>query len=215
MRLTRFATLALAATALLAPACKEDGGTGSNPTVLVFIGTVSGDDGIFSGAITFTVNGTTVTGQLDVTSPAAATHALNGTYNTGSKALAATGGGYTFGGVYDGVDRLEGVMSGNADGTFVTTKDDNSAQSFCGTFTGTDDGTFNFVIDGTDLLGTATTTSGTVIPLDGTVSGNAITIQMPGGGGTLASGTRSGNSVSGTWNDGVGGSGTWTGTRCN
>lgn len=214
MRLTRFAALALAATALLAPACSNDDTTNSN-AALVFIGTVSGIDGVFSGAITFTINGTVVTGQLDVTSPSAATHALTGTYDTGSNALAASGGGYNFGGVYDGVDRLEGGMTGAETGTFVTTKNDNSAQAFCGTFAGTDDGTFNFVVDGTVLLGSATTTSGTVIPLDGTISGNAITIDMPSGSGTLATGTRSGNAVSGNWNDGVGGSGTWTGTRCN
>ena len=70
-------------------------------------------------------------------------------------------------------------------------------------------------VPGSTLSGTATTSSGTVIALDGTVSASSITIVMPAAGGTLATGTRSGANVSGTWNNGVGGSGSWTGAQCN
>jgi hypothetical protein len=215
MRSRSALAFALLATSLFAPACGEDSDdNGTNPTgnTLVFVGTVNGDNGSLSASISLTVTGTTVTGTLEIVAPTAASHALTGTYDTTTRALAATGGGYNFAGVFDGA----GVMSGAGSGTFVTAKDDNNAAlAFCGTFTGSDDGVFNFTIDGTTLSGTATTVSGTVIALDGTVSGNAITIAMPSGGGTLATGTRSGANVSGTWNDGVGGSGTWTGAQCN
>ena len=214
MQSSRLLALALAATALVAPACKKDS-TSPGTTVLVFVGTVNGTDGILSGAITLNINGTVVTGSFDVVTPTVASHALTGSYNTTSKALAATGGGYTFGGVFDGVDRMDGGMTGSATGTFVAKKDNNNtAQAFCGTFSGSDDGVFNFTVIGTTISGTATTTSGTVIPLDGTMSGNNISIANPGGGSPLATGTRSGTAVTGTWNDGVG-SGNWTGARCN
>ncbi|MGQ0721736.1 MAG: hypothetical protein ACT4PE_09220 [Candidatus Eiseniibacteriota bacterium] len=220
MRSRSVLLFALLATSLLAPACGDDDDSGTNPNpnpnTLVFVGTVNGDNGSLSASISLTVTGTTVTGTLEVVAPAAATHALTGTYDTTSRALAAAGGGYNFAGVFDGGDRLEGLMSGAASGTFVTAKDDNNAAlAFCGTFTGTDDGVFNFTIDGSTLSGSATTTSGTLIALDGTVSSNSIVIVMPSGSGTLATGTRSGANVSGTWDDGVGGSGTWTGAQCN
>jgi hypothetical protein len=219
MRSRSALAFALLATSLFAPACgddSDDNGTNPNGDSLVFVGTVNGDNGSLSASISLTVTGTTVAGTLEIVAPAAASHALTGTYDTATRALTAAGGGYNFSGVFDGADRLEGVMSGAGSGTFVTAKDDNNAAlAFCGTFTGSDDGVFNFTIDGATLSGTATTTSGTVIALDGTVSGNSITIVMPSGGGTLAMGTRSGANVSGTWDNGVGGSGTWTGVQCN
>lgn len=211
MLTSRVLGLTLAATTLVAPACSND--STSSSAALVFIGTVNGTDGILSGSVVFNVDGATVTGSFEVISPSAATHALTGSYDAGSKVLAASGGGYNFGGVYDGTSRMEGAMTGAATGTFVAARN-NTAEAFCGTFTGDDDGVFNFTIAGNTILGTATTTSGTVIPLDGTVSGTTISIANPGGGAALATGTRSGNAVSGTWNDGVN-SGTWTGTRCN
>jgi len=203
---------------LLLSSCSNDNkptGPG-NVVTLYFVGTVNGDNGSLSGSISFTVNGTTVTGILKVVTPAVDTQALTGTYNTGTKALNASGGGYTFSGVFDGTNRLEGSMSGTASGTFVTTKDDNNSNvAFCGTFTGSDDGVWNFTIDGTSIVGSYTTSSGSVGALDGTISSNSITINNPGGGAPLATGTRSGDNASGTWDNGAGSSGTWTGSRCN
>jgi hypothetical protein len=219
MRSRSALAFALFATSLFTPACSDDsddGGPNPNGDSLAFVGTVNGDNGSLSGSITLTATGTTVTGTLDIVAPAIASHALTGTYDTASRALGATGGGYNFAGVFDGADRLEGLMSGAGSGTFVAVRDDgNVALAFCGTFTGTDNGVFNLTIDGGTLSGTATTSSGTVIALDGTVSGSSITIVMPAGSGTLATGTQSGANVSGTWNDGVGGSGSWTGVQCN
>ena len=192
-------------------------GARCNASVLPFVGTVNGDNASLSGSIALYVSGTDVTGALKVIAPAPATLQLSGTYTASTKTVTASGGGYTFAGVYDaGAGRLDGTMSGTASGTFVAVRS-RSAAGFCGTFTGTDDGTFNFAIDGTTLVGTATSTIGSVTPLDGTVSGTNITITNPGApsGPPLAVGTISGTDVSGTFDDGAGSSGTWTGSKCN
>ena len=162
--------------------------------------------------ISLTIDGTGVTGSFHIISPTNATHALTGTYNVGSKAVSVSGGGYNFAGVYDGNNKLDGTVSGAGAGTFVAAKD--ASLTFCGSFTGGDDGVWNFSIDGSAIVGKATTTTGTVIDLNGTISGNNISIARPGGG-TLATGTRSGDNASGSWDNGVGSSGTWTGSRCN
>jgi hypothetical protein len=62
------------------------------------------------------------------------------------------------------------------------------------------------------MYGSYITTGSDTGVLEGTVSGNTLTITE--GGVQIATGTRNGDNVSGTWNSG-GGSGTWTGSRCN
>jgi len=204
-----FLALGLASAVLLA-GCSKDNGTNPKTTAVVFVGTVNGDNGSLSGSITLTITGTTVTGTFTIVAPSSSSHALTGTYSTGSKAMAASGDGYDFAGVYDGASQLAGGMTGASSGTFVTVKDNGStAVAYCGTFTGSDDGVFNFTVVSGALHGTATTSSGTVIPLDGSVSGSTITI--PG----LATGTISGTNASGNWDNGAGSSGTWTGAKCN
>lgn len=214
MKSLRVTCAVLMALMFMLSGCSDDenpanpGGGGT--VTLLFVGTVNGDNGGLSGSVTFNVSNTTVTGTFNVVTPAAASHALTGTYDTGTKALTATGGGYNFAGVYDGSNRCEGTMSGTSSGLFTAIKDDsNAAEAFCGEFTGSDDGVWNFTIDGTTVTGTYTTTSGTVGALDGTISGTTITI------GTLATGTRTGDNVSGTWDAGGGNTGTWTGAKCN
>jgi hypothetical protein len=145
--------------------------------------------------------------------------ALSGTYETTNQGVTVTGGGYDLNGVFDGVDRLEGVYTGpaGASGTFVTTLSDQGA-SFCGTYDAddqSDSGTFSFVIAGTTLRGNAVSSvDQSLIALDGTVSGNSITIYFPGTQIALATGTRSGNNVSGTFDDQQGTTGTWSGSLC-
>jgi hypothetical protein len=211
--------VAMALLLALSGCSNDDDNNPTNPpgsSALVFVGTVNGDNGSLSGSLTFTVNDSAVTGTFRITTPTPATHALLGAFDSSSNVLGATGGGYNFAGAYDGSNRLEGLMSGNATGTFVTIRDDNnSSVAFCGTFTGDDDGVWNFTIDGTIIAGSYTTNSGDFGALDGTISGNAITIANPGGGAPLATGTRNGDNASGTWDNGVGDSGTWTGSRCN
>ena len=224
---------AMAGALVFGAACSDDGGGGGgggggNQTT--FLGVISSDDGLQSGEITISVatsspgveGPTTVMAFANVN--ATGTHkltgtaeALTGTYDDVTKILALTGGGYTLGGGYDpSSGRLEGFFTGPGNGgVFVTTESGSGDTAYCGTFTGSDDGTFSFVVSGTDLLGTAYSTSGgTPIPLDGTVSGSSITISNPLGGSPLATGTISGTSASGTWNDGQGNSGTWTGSVC-
>lgn len=215
-------TLSLVALALLFgfAGCSDDDKVTNNnnggTTVLLFVGTVNGDNGGLSGSIELSINGTTVTGTFVIVAPSSATHALTGTYNTSTKEVTASGGGYTFDGVYDGSNHLEGTMSGSGSGIFVAAKDENnSAVAFCGTFAGTDDGVWNFTIDGTSVTGSYTTSSGTVGALEGTISGNTITLMAAGTSTQLATGTRSGDNASGTWDAGGGNSGTWTGAKCN
>ncbi len=202
----------LAVVALVGTACHSDNATSPVSTVIVLAGSVNGDAAGFSGSVSFTITGTAVTGSFHLVAPASATYTLSGSYNTGTRAIAASGGGYNFAGTYDGSSRLTGTVSGTGSGTFVAAKD--ASETYCGTFAGGADGVWNFSIDGTGVVGSATTSSGTVISLSGTIAGDAITISRAGGG-TLATGTRSGTGANGTWDDGVGGTGTWTGTRCN
>jgi hypothetical protein len=211
-------------------ACSDSGGSngGGGGNTSSFAGVITNDDGSGSGAIAFTIAtanpappsvtgpslvAVNATGSIKFTGQAQVT--LSGSYETGTKTLALTGGGYTVGGVFDDVDRLEGTFTGPGGkaGTFVSTKSTN-ATSFCGTYTatdGSDTGTFSFVISGSNVRGEARSVDGTVIPLDGIISGTTITIYVPGSTtAVLATGTRSGNGVSGTYD----GPGTWTGSVC-
>jgi len=223
--------LATLAILTLLAACGDSSGSRNNGggNSSTFTGVISNDDGSASGAVEFTL-ATAAPAPPSVTGPALvavtatgklkfngqAEVALSGTYDGDTDVLAVTGGGYTLGGFFDGVDRLEGAFSGpnNSSGSFVTTKAAN-ATSFCGTYQADDDsdsGTFSFVISGSNVRGEARSVDGTVIPLDGTISGNTITIFVPGTQTTLATGTRTGNGVSGTY----GGSspGSWIGEVC-
>jgi len=217
-------------------ACSSDdnGGGGGGGGTSSFVGTVvGGANNDESGSLTFDIAGTalappaslitmssaslTVTGTLTLVSPAPGTHTLTGTYDDATNQLDLSGGGYTFTGVFDGTNRLEGTYTGNnGPGLFVTALDLGNAVAFCGTFDGDDDGTWNFVVNGTVLSGSVLTSSGDVAPLDGTVAGTDITIVNPANptGPALATGTINGNNASGTWDDGAGSSGTWTGTHC-
>lgn len=224
------AVAALAALALLA-ACggSSSNDNGGSSTSSAFSGVISTDDGLASGSIEFTVSSASpapptgvgpsvvvnASGKLKFNGEAAVT--LSGDYDTDQDQLVLTGGGYTLGGFFDGQDRLEGAFSGpnNRSGSFVTTKAA-SGTSFCGHYDatdGSDHGTFSFVVTGSTARGEARSEDGTVIPLDGTVDGNTITFFVPGTTNTLATGTRSGSSVSGQY----GGSnpGTWSGSVCN
>jgi hypothetical protein len=220
-------------------ACSDgssNGGGGGGPTTTTWAGLVQGSDGIESGGISITVQtasprivgpGTGIvlaagdvaaSGTYKRTAPTAASVPLTGTYNSGTKALDVSGSGYAFTGVFDGSSRLEGTFTGpTTNGTFVSEKNTGSAKVYCGTYTGTtDNGTWSIVVQGTEVHGQAVSSvDGTRISLDGVVSGTTITIYFAGTTTTLASGTISGNSASGTWDNQDTDSGTWTGsTSC-
>lgn len=205
------------------------GGNGGSQTS-EFVGVVSQSDGSASGSITITV-------QTGAPAPPAATGpnladpvnasavlvlggqtSLTGAYDAQDGSLALNGGGFTFGGEYDG-QVLDGFWTGpgGANGSFVTAKSAN-AVTFCGNYVADDEsdgGTFSFVLFGTTLRGDAySSVDQSYTPLEGVVNGNAITIYLPGTTTPVATGTRSGNDVSGTYDDGEDGIGTWSGSVC-
>ncbi len=232
LRLGARALLMAGAVGLAACGGGDGNGGGGGGTTTSFSGIVSPDDGSPSGSIFLVVQtanpappaptGPAVRDPVNVTGTlkfGASTTSLTGTYDPDQDIIAVTGGGYDFGGGFDGNNRLEGFWTGpgGSTGTFVTTNGTN-AVVYCGTYAAddqSDSGAFSFVITGNQLLGEAVSDQGGgTIPLDGSVSGNNITIQTPGGGSALATGTISGNSVSGTYDDGQGSTGTWSGGVC-
>jgi hypothetical protein len=222
---------------VIASACSDSsdssggGGGGGGGSTSSFLGIISSDDGLSSGEITIdlataspSVDAPTGVAFASVT--ASGSHkltgtavAMTGTYDDQTKIVALTGGGYTLGGGYDpATGRLEGAFRGPGNsGTFLTTQKGNATVAYCGTFTGSDDGTFSFVVNNQNkILGNAyNVNGGAPIPLDGVKSGNSITIYAPGTTNiVLASGTISGSNASGTWDDHQGNTGTWSGSVC-
>jgi hypothetical protein len=229
-RITALASMAIVVACGDSTGSSGGGGGGGNSTS--FTGIVTSDDGLASGALDFTIPSTsllrrpptalslrpsfTVTGTLSYDGGAAV--ALTGTYDNTSDVLALTGGGFTLDGGFDGTDRIEGLVSGTASGTFVSASGA-TATAYCGNYAvtsgGGDVGTFSFVIAGSVVRGNAVSSvDQTLNALDGTFVGGTINIFDPGTTTVLATGTLSGTNVSGTFDDLAGTSGTWSGTVC-
>lgn len=226
-------TAAFAALAFAASACSDDssdnGGGGGGGTTSDFVGVVTSDDGLENGSLSVTVAtanpsspsltgvalaSVNATGTLSLVGGAPVS--LTGTYDDATGALDVSGGGYSFTGGFDGTNRLEGTYTGpTTTGVFITALGA-SGTAFCGTFDGDDQGLWSFVVDGGTLLGQAVSTLGNGgIPLDGIVTGNAVTIYFPGTVMTLATGTINGADASGTWDDpNSSDAGTWTSGNC-
>ncbi len=220
-------------TILVGAACGSSGGGGGGGSqTSSFVGIVASDDGLLSGSITITVATSTLAPpavtEPNVRDPVNATGTLSlggvqtpltGAYDPDLDALALTGGGYDFGGGFDGVDRLEGFWTGpgGTSGTFVTSGN-SGAVAYCGTYDAddqSDSGTFSIVVAGNTISGEAVSSfDASHIPLDGVLSGTTISIYFPGTTTPLATGTRSGNNVSGTYDDQQGSTGTWSGSLC-
>jgi len=229
---------ALALVALtMAGACTGDTTGGGGAVGTTWVGLVLGADGVESGSLTVTaqtmspairhLDGGIALAEGDVSTagiykrvtPSAATVNLSGTYNPGTDQLSVSGTGYTFTGAFDGQSRLEGTFTGpTGDGNFVTEVSTGTAQTFCGSYSGDDQGTWSFVVTGGEVHGLAqSSTSGLPpIPLNGIVSGQHITIYAPGTQTVFAEGDITGTSAGGTWSDpDSGDSGTWGGnTAC-
>jgi hypothetical protein len=214
----------LACAPLLLTGC---GGDSSGPDIgarFVLLGTFSASDASQSGSVSFSINNTAVTGTVRVVSPAAATGTLTGTYNSSTEQLTASGGGYTFAGEYDGSAMAGGTFTGpgGSTGLFAAHVSTSNARAFCGTYvsqTNTAHGVFNFTVDGTTVTGLVVATFGGTTYLGGTVSASgAVHIidahfpHFPPQ--DLATGQITGTNVSGTWDDGAGNHGTWTGSLC-
>ena len=166
----------------------------------------------------------TATGTL-VLSGGGGTIALTGTHDDVAHALTIAGSGWSFTGgttgfgmegTYAGPGGVSGVFSIQRNGTGTDT-----VVVVVGTYAatvGTGSGNFNISIRGTAIHGNAFDyTGGTAIPLDGTftVGTGAISIVNAGnpGGPPLATGTLTGASATGTWDNSAGDSGTWSGTK--
>ena len=208
---------------MLLLSCGKDDNT--NPTlptntfrVVATVNAIDSTQTPVSGSVTFTVtNRATVAGVFHIVEPAEANHNLVGTFEDTVNVLMASGSGYNFSGILDDTTGvLEGVITGGATGLVVGALDegnDNSSVAYCGTFSGSDSGTWNFMIEGNSLYGSHTGSSGGGV-LTGIVSGNIITLYEDGA--QVGAGTRSGDNVSGTWHSASGpDAGTWTGSRCN
>jgi hypothetical protein len=84
-------------------------------------------------------------------------------------------------------------------------------ECFQGTYNGDDSGVFNFIISEEEINGLAKSNeSSESIELVGIVSNNTITGGFEGG---SFSGSRSGNNLSGSWENSFSENGNWTGKR--
>jgi hypothetical protein len=219
----------------LAASCGDDGGTGPSEaepepgtgTAATFGGTLAG--GGISGELELTIAGSAAAATRMATLPqfrvsgarvivsvtgclylGGSCVALTGTYDTQTKALNVSGGGYTFTGTWAN-GRIEGTFTGpGVDGLFVvhgSTRE--TVQVYCGTYTGDSDGIWNLVRRASVLSGVYNDVSGDSGELSGTLNNNAVSVSFTGG---SASGTLSGSVMSGTWQTADGSSGTWSGT---
>lgn len=230
-RVTRVLRCGIVMVALLAvTACSESGSDATEPqpggdTALSFVGTLAGDG--VSGELEVTVAAGSaaaavraplfaVSGTMAIVSVSGCLYlgggcvAVTGTYNTDSRSFSVSGGGFTFTGTFSN-GTIAGTFAGpGSAGQFVAHSDpQGTGQSFCGTYTGDSDGIWNLVRRGTRVVGVYNDAGGDTGQLTGTANGNGITLSFTGG---SATGTVSGNAVSGSWQTVDGDAGTWTGT---
>lgn len=104
------------------------------------------------------------------------------------------------------------TIPGHADAEVVLFKETSKSivRLFEGAYTGTESGTWNFVVQGTELGGVSRSSDGlNTLLFFGLVNGNAIALDTIKGSGTI-----SGDQVSGTWEvPGSASKGAWTGKR--
>jgi len=199
----------------------NSGGGTSTPST--YSGTLTGTGGA-SGTVDFTITppaaavmpaigvGTTTdnaTGTLTLTGSSPVS--LTGTFTSPSGPLVVSGGGYQFNGTVSG-STLSGTWTGpGATGSFTTINSTggSSVTVYCGTYSGTNTGTWNLAVSGSTVSGSFSDTNGNSGTLSGTVSGSTVTLTISTGG--TATGTINGTSVSGTWSAGNN-SGTWSGS---
>jgi hypothetical protein len=150
------------------------------------------------------------------------TIALSGTYNITTQVFDLSGGGYQFTGAYVSAGRQQGTWtSATSDGQWVTATENAQLDTYCGTFTsntGGDDGHLGVVLNGNVVTGVAVSAdpTATVVPLDGIVSGNVVTIYFPATTDQFATGViaTGGASITGTYDDQAGEAGDWTAQLC-
>ena len=232
---TVVAALAIAGCSDNKPAPNAPGGGAGSTT---YEGTVSGS--AISGSLTLTIATSTpgpqpgparargivtASGTL-VLAGGGGTVNLTGTYDDIDNLISVAGGGWSLSGGLTAFG-MEGGFSGpsGTSGVFSVQQVGSGTDTVIvvvGSFTSTTGGPgggFNFSIRGTAVHGNAFETgSGTAIPLDGTYTpgSGAISIVNPAnaGGPPLATGTlQSNGSASGSYDNGAGEAGTWSGVR--
>lgn len=144
------------------------------------------------------------------------TTTLSGTFDSSTKALNLSGGGFTFTGAIDN-GQMTGTFTGpnSATGTFSGLNSTTATVTrYCGTFTGTQSGVWNFEVANGKVLGAVVQTpkpgqSG--LSIVGTLSGSTFTFTVAGITTVTGTGTIQGGSTSGTWSGGTD-SGTFSGS---
>ena len=210
----RISALVALATILTLAGCGGDDGTGTSSSIS-FRGTFAGtgDSGVIDVTAASPITGTlTITGGPVIN--------VTGDYDAATGAFTASGGGYSFTGTFaDGT--LNGTFTGPNGSGLLTALPSNqmTVRVFCGSGGGSSPGgsvsfTWNMVLSGNTLVGLSVETASSAAPgeqtrLTGILSGNAILLVVIEG---SATGTLSGEMMSGTWASDEGGSGTWMGS---
>jgi hypothetical protein len=216
---------------------------GGGATSTSFTGTfVNGSEG---GLMTVTVNTTTlaralraataVTASGVITPDGGSPISLTGTYDSATDSLYLNGGGYAFGGQYDGSGAIAGIAGlytgPNGAGQFgCATGSSASIGVYCGTYQNqavTETGNWNLVTSGSYIVGLAVPSGQTFgLGLEGTLTGTGttrtITVGSDDGNGGLLTATGTLNTtthaMSGTWHTTQDAapvdSGSWSGNLC-
>ena len=184
-------TLEIAIQASLAASVEDSGA----PTVVINFGPLV----LRAVAATLSVSGTlSFVGGGSV--------ALVGTYDDGTGAVMASGGGYTFEGMLStDLRSLSGDFTGPTSGSFSTlTTTSGGVTTYCGTYSGDISGVWNISISSAtgQISGAwADDVGGDAGLIAGQLTGTSLAVTDPDVPGISASGTLQGNSVSGTWLD--------------
>ncbi len=174
-------------------------------------GTASGNSD-FAATLTWTVNtnynSENLTGVFDPLGTTAPISLVGQLTQTG--VLTATGGAYTFtGSAANGI--LLGTFSGTNSGNFSTLNStENTITQYCGTFTGSTSGIWNMESSSNAQASASSvsTDDSLSVTYSGSSSNNVFTLSNTSG--ASASGTRVGTTITGTWDDGNGASGTFS-----
>lgn len=209
--------------AMLAAGCKKDDPVSppTIPTSTTYVGTFEGTGETGSIALTQT------TGKIS--DPSVASGGISGLLNLfggGTITLSGTltnntfvisGGGYTFTGTISG-GSITGTYTGpNGPGGFSAQIPvaGTTSEVYIGTYTslaGQGSGRLNTVISGTSMWGVVVSDDGSRTEIIGVVNGNSMSVRAASAPAVeLATGTKSGNTWSGTYNGGTD-NGTWTAT---
>lgn len=174
---------------------------GSTGTVLVNInneGTISADLTIDGNKKTYTTTETVTEGSA-ITGLTFTNGSSSFDFNVGSSGINPT------------INNINISGHPNASITLVKEYSDSLVKVYLGSFSGDDSGTFNLITEGTDIYGLAKSNGDdSSIYLSGGLTGNTVAGIFEGG--TFV-GTVSNNHISGTWQNTLSESGSWSGNR--